>query len=168
MPVVLVTHDLDEAAMLADRIAVLYRGPHAAGLMDQSNLFRGRVQTHRPDRDLTLLDWGGRVLEARHAPHWPAGAEVDWMIPASHIVLHRRGRPSRGERENPVHGVIAEQLLLGETTAVTLQVDDDARQVLNFTLPTHAAERNGLAIGVRIGVSLLADGIHLMPPVEEY
>jgi molybdate transport system ATP-binding protein len=136
--------------------------------MDQSNLFRGRVQEHRAERNLTLLRWGERVLEARHAPHWPTGAQVDWLIPASHIVLHRRGRPSRGERENPVHGVIVEQLLLGETTAVTLNVDDDPHQALNFNLPSHAAERNGLAIGVRIGVSLLAEGIHLMPPIEEH
>lgn len=184
VPMILVTHDLEEALTLADRICVLYHGrtlqaarpqelllrpadAQVARLMDQSNLFRGRVHSHQTERNLTLLRWGERLLEARHAPHWPPGSTVDWLIPASHIVLHRRGRPSRGERENPVHGVIVEQLLLGETTAVTLQVDDAPQQVLNFSLPSHAAERNGLAIGARIGVSLLAEGIHLMPPVDE-
>jgi molybdate transport system ATP-binding protein len=30
-------------------------------------------------------------------------------------------------------------------------------------VPTHVARRNGLAVGEKIGVSLLASGIHLMP-----
>lgn len=183
VPTLLVTHDLDEALALADRLCVLYHGrtlqtaaprdvllrpvdAQVARLMDQSNLFQGRVREHRPEQGLTLLAWGERLLEVRHAPQWAPGAAVEWLIPASHIVLHRRGRPSRGERENPVHGVIDEQVLLGETTAITLRLDDDPDRVINFTLSTHAAERNGLAIGVRIGVSLLAEGIHLMPPMR--
>jgi molybdate transport system ATP-binding protein len=86
------------------------------------------------------------------------------MVPASHVVLHRRDRPSRGERENPVAGVVEQLATLGETTAVTLRVEGaPTHSRLNFSLSTHAARRNGLTPGVRATVSLLADGIHLMP-----
>ncbi len=86
-----------------------------------------------------------------------------WSIPASHIILHRRDRPSRGERENPVAGEIVRCIPMGEMTAVALRVVHGERTDIFFSVPTHVAERNGLALGVRAQVSLLAEGIHLMP-----
>ncbi len=180
IPMVLVTHDLSEASALADRLCVLYRGrtlqtgppgevlnhprdPLVARLMDQTNVFEGVVRERRPDGVL-LLDWRGRLLEVRDRGAFPVGAKVSWMIPPSHIVLHRRGRPSLGERENPVPGTVGEMVELGETTSVTMWVDGDPERPLNFTVATHAARRNALAPGADLRVSLLAEGIHLMPP----
>ncbi|MDR9440988.1 MAG: TOBE domain-containing protein, partial [Halomonas sp.] len=90
------------------------------------------------------------------------GQRVSWYLPPSDVVLHRRGRPSRGERENPVEGRVVEMAVLGGITSVALAFDhcDDT---LRFELPTHAARRNGLARGEAVGASLLAAGIHLMP-----
>jgi molybdate transport system ATP-binding protein len=180
IPTVLVTHDLAEAVALADRLVVLHRGRSlqagaprdvvrhpdsalVARLMDQNNLFDGIVRAHRPERGLTELLWRNRVLEATLAPGFAPGSPVTWLVPPSHIVLHRRGRPSLGERENPVPGTVSELVLLGETALVTMAVDGDATCILNFSIPAHAAERNGLEPGADIRVSLLADGIHLMP-----
>jgi molybdate transport system ATP-binding protein len=91
MPVVLVTHDLDEAIMLADRMAVLYRGrtlqigtpdevttrpvsAEVARLVDLRNLFEGTVAGHEPERARTLIDWAGRRIEAAARPDMrPAG-----------------------------------------------------------------------------------------------
>jgi molybdate transport system ATP-binding protein len=183
IPTVLVTHDLDEAATLADRVCVLHRGctlqdaaprelmlrpasPLVARLMDHSNLFGGRVQERRADGS-ALLAWDEHVLEITSAPTFAPGTAVTWMIPPSHVVLHRRGRPSRGERENPVTGVVAELAVLGETSNVTLAIDGREDRVLNFSISTHAAERNGLTVGAPVTVSLLASGIHLMPREQE-
>lgn len=183
IPTVLVTHDLDEAATLADRVCVLHRGctlqdaaprelmlrpasPLVARLMDHSNLFDGMVQEQRPDGS-TVLAWDEHVLEVAGASTWAPGTAVTWMIPPSHIVLHRRGRPSQGERENPVTGVVAELAVLGEASNVTMAIDGRDDRVLNFSISTHAAERNGLAFGAAITVSLLANGIHLMPQEQE-
>jgi molybdate transport system ATP-binding protein len=35
--------------------------------------------------------------------------------------------------------------------------------MLRFDIATHAAKRNQLSLGERVHVSLLAEGIHLMP-----
>lgn len=180
VPVVLVTHDLDEAAMLADRLCVLYRGhtlqegpptevmrhpqtPLVARLMDQSNIFDGVIKEHRINDGVTLLAWRDRVLETRYNGAFPKGVRVSWLIPPSHVVLHRRGRPSLGERENPVSGLVGEMIVLGENVLITLWVDGESDCPLNFTVATHAARRNGLAPGEALRVSLLAEGIHLMP-----
>ena len=183
VPIVLVTHDLDEARVLADRMVILSRGEtlqdgpttevmarpataQVARLLDQSNLFEGRVLAQRPDEGRTLLSWMDYTLEAAHAPAFGVGDRVSWMIPPECIILHRRDRPSAGERENPVSGVIGEYVPLGETTSVTVRVGVAAAVPLTMSLVTHHARRNKLAVGDAVKVTLLASGIHLMPPAD--
>ncbi|GGG28286.1 ABC transporter [Caldovatus sediminis] len=181
IPILLVTHDLDEAVALADRMCLMHRGrglqtappaemlarpasAEVARLLDLRNLFRGVVERHDPDSGITFLRWGGRVLEAAHAPGFAPGGTVDWLVPGSAVLLHRRGRPSFGERENPVAGRVLDLLALGEEAQVTLDIGDPGGGTLAFSLPLHAARRNGLAPGEDCTVSLLREGIHLMPP----
>ena len=184
MPIVLVTHDLDEAAMLADRMCILHRGrtlqigtPHevmtrpvdavVARLVDLRNVFEGIVQAHDAAAKCTFIDWHGITLEAASGTQVAAGARVAWTIPVSGIVLHRRDRPSRGEHENPVYGVVDDCLTLGDDTTIGIRPDGVRDALLTLRVPTHVAQRNGIAIGVRAGVSLLAHAIHLMPPVTD-
>ena len=180
MPVILVTHDLDEALMLADQLCVLHQGrtlqsgePYAvmtrpdtvevAQLVGLRNVFRAGVVGHDEARALTIIEWRGHRLEARLQTAFKPGTQVTWVIPQGHIMLHRRDRPSRGERENPVSGPVIECLPLGENVALTVAVNGPDRPPLFLTVPAHVARRNGIAMGVEIGLSLLADGIHLMP-----
>lgn len=180
MPIVLVTHDLDEAALLADRLTVLQKGvtlqtgtpeflavhplsAQVARLMDQPNLFTAQVLGHDRQRRVTLLRWRGALLEARLQENFPVGARVCWMIPAHQVLLHRRERPSRGERENPLAGRVVECRVTGNDAAVVLEVDSELNILLHFRVPAHVARRNDLAMGIKISVSLLAEGIHLMP-----
>jgi len=180
MPVVLVTHDLDEAAMLADRMTVLHRGrtlqtgrpdevttrpasAEVARLVDLRNLFRGTIAAGAPD-GRTTIDWGGLAIEAAAGPDFAPGADVSWVVPDGFIVLHRRDRPSRGEHENPVPGMIESVLAIGQTALVTLRPGHAPDLPIHFSVPLHVARRNGLAEGVAATVSLLAEGIHLLPP----
>ncbi|HSE76791.1 MAG TPA: ABC transporter ATP-binding protein [Alphaproteobacteria bacterium] len=179
LPIVLVTHDLEEAAGLADRMCILHHGhtlqsgapaevmnrpasAEVARLVDLPNVFDGEVVAHDAALRRTHLRWRGRTLEALHAPAFESGARVTWVIPAAGIVLHRRDRPSRGERENPIAGIVGECLRLGEMTAVTQFVDGNGATKLAFSIPSHVADRNGIAPGAGITVSLLSEAIHLM------
>ncbi|MGE0558788.1 MAG: ABC transporter ATP-binding protein [Burkholderiales bacterium] len=183
MPVILVTHDLDEALMLADRLCVLHQGrtlqsgvPHevmmrpdtveVAQLVGLRNVFRAGVIAHDAGRGVTVIEWRRHRLEARLQTDFKEGQQVTWAIPQGHLVLHRRDRPSRGERENPVSGTVLECLPLGENVALTVAVNGSDRPPLFLNVPAHTARRNGITQGVDITVSLLAEGIHLMPADE--
>jgi molybdate transport system ATP-binding protein len=176
IPIVLVTHDLEEASALADQICVLHNGtslqqdipellfsrpssPLIARLLDRHNLFEGVVVDVGGQR---RLQWGECTLEvAEGLASLPIGETVTWFLPASDIVLHRRGRPSLGERENPLAATVIEVVVLGGITSVSLRVSHG--DMLRFEIATHAARRNQLTSGVVVNVSLLAAGIHLMP-----
>ena len=47
-------------------------------------------------------------------------------------------------------------------SSVTLSVDNDSHSRVTLLVPTHVAQRNTLAVGVRAAVSLRADAIQLM------
>ena len=181
MPVILVTHDLEEAARLADRIAVLHRGallqtgtaaevtrrpasPAVARLVGIRNVFSGTLLAQRSVGGSPLIEWRGYQLETNAVPAMPGGEALTWCIPADSVIVHRRDRPSLGEHENPVKGMVTEALRLGEATELTIAVGDTADHPLHCTLPTHAARRNGIEAGIAIAVSLKADAIHLMQP----
>jgi molybdate transport system ATP-binding protein len=178
-PTILVTHDLGEARMLADRLCVIHDGrtlqsgppdsvlnrpisAEVARLVDVSNVFEARVAGHDAEPARTWLDWNGVSLESPHRPDLAVGSDVAWVIPAAFVVLHRRDRPSRGEHENPVSGVVSDMTALGDAVRVSLAVRGDPERPISFSVPAHVARRNGLGAGVEAAVSLLAEGLHVM------
>ena len=183
VPTLLVTHDLGDAGALADRMCVIGRGRtlqsgppqelisrplnrEVARLVGQRNLFQGRVRGPVPGQpQRILLEWQERLLQVDAASASRLEGNVDWMVPASHIVWHRPDRPSRGEAENPVQGIIDRVAGMGDTSTLSLLVDGRADCRLFFKLPTHVVRRKDVSAGQPATVSLLADGIHLMPPI---
>ncbi len=183
LPILLVTHDLEEAEMLADQMAVIHHGkilqqgppqtvmqrpanPEAARLVDIRNLFTGRLITLDVTRRVARLSWRGLPLEI----HWPKALascphDIEWCIPPAGIVLHSRLRPSRGVRENPVRGVIVEKVNFAGRANLILSPSHAPDLRLYCELPIHVAERNRLETGQEIAVSLLKKAIHLLPPV---
>ena len=179
IPMVLVTHDLDEAQLLGDRLSVLHHGRTlqtggvqkvmrqpasalVARLLDHRNVFTGVVSRHDAPNGKTWIDWAGTEIECALATRFVPGDRVDWVVPESHVVMHRRERPSRGERENPMRGVARDVVILGGDARVTLDVRG-ADTPLTFEVSAHVAARNRVESGAEVAVSLLADGIHLMP-----
>ncbi|MCY4285034.1 MAG: ABC transporter ATP-binding protein [Thiotrichales bacterium] len=178
IPMVLVTHDLEEAQLLGDRLSVLHHGRTlqtgrlenvmrrpagalVARLLDQRNVFAGVVSHHDEEAGTTWIDWAGTRIECALATRFAPGDRVDWVVPESHVVMHRRERPSRGERENPVRGIVRDVVILGGDARVTLDVHG-VDTPLTFEVSVHVAKRNRIAAGAEASVSLLADGIHLM------
>ncbi|MCW5753008.1 MAG: ABC transporter, partial [Alphaproteobacteria bacterium] len=138
--------------------------PEVARLVDLRNLFHGRICEHRPQDGRSLIEWAGHRLETGFQPDFAVGSEVAWVIPDGFIVPHRRDRPSRGEHENPVRGRLASVLHIGPTAHLALRLEAGEPHPLFFSVPGHVARRNGFVAGAEVVVSLLAQGIHLMPP----
>lgn len=183
MPVVLVTHDLEEAAQLSDRMSILHRGqilqegpPYeimarpasraVARLIDLKNIFRARIAGHDRHKKITFLDWDGLKLEAEFNGQFAVGVFVDWVVSSGSVILHRRRGPSRGVRENPVHGTIANIVRLGEMVTVAINLEGHSKHPMFMSISAHAASRNAIVPGDRVGVSLRSDDIHLMAPHE--
>lgn len=183
IPIVLVTHDLDEARMLADRMTLLSHGrtlqsgtpgdiltrpvsAQVARLVELNNVFGGTLQSVEA-QGRGLLCWRAHRFEVERVNGFVPGARLSWVIPPEDVILHRRDRPSLGERENPIGGRIDDCLPLGDATRIVLALDGDARARITFSVPTHVARRNGIAAGEMVRVSLLAAGIHLMPAEPE-
>lgn len=179
IPIILVTHDLDEAAMLADKICVLHNGkslqtgspidvmrkPNSATvarLMDIRNLFEGQLVEQSLVEDRSVINWAGIRFEAPYQEGFSAGKTVNWSISADKVLLHRRRSPSKGVKENPVTGRITEIVTISGVTNIFIEVSQEPKIKLHMDLPPHVLERNQLKVGESISMSLLKTDIHLM------
>ena len=176
MPVILVTHDLDEAAMLADNLCVIHQGntlqqgrpnqvlfkPNNVAIarqVDARNVFTGQLVEYE---NTIKLKWYDYLIDVADTNNFSAGDDIHWTLSPSKVLLHQRVRKSRGEHENPLVGTIREMVSLRGITTLILNVVHTDNVNLQMDLPEHVAMRNDLKIGETISVSLLADAIHLM------
>jgi molybdate transport system ATP-binding protein len=183
IPIVLVTHDLNEASMLADRLVVMDAGQvlqqgspehihnaprnaRVADLVGIRNRFDGVWLGPADVAGQGLLRWVGAgeagtpapVLTVRDKGKVPPGQAVSWIIPSDGISLveaHGQGGPTDFEAE------VNDARHLGEITLVTLTLPavPGARLVLTVS----GARRQGLAAGARLGVRLDSSRVHVMP-----
>jgi molybdate transport system ATP-binding protein len=179
IPIILVTHDLDEACMFANKLCVLHNGTTlqvgtpeevlrhprnatVARLIDIRNLFEGRVIKHDSGNNCTQISWECGTLEAPYSPGFDIDEKLYWCISPAEVLLHRRVLPSRGVKENPVYGHIKELVTISGITSVIIEITGKQDIKLYMDLPQHVVQRNSLEVGEEIGVSLLKNAIHLM------
>lgn len=174
MPVILVTHDLEEATLLADRMCILDGGTtlqtgtpdtllqapdsaNVARMLGMRNVFSGRVLAHT--QDFSVLGWEGLSLKVRAHPHLPVGMPVKWVIPISGVLLMplagRLGTPL----DNPLPVKVQRMLSLGEQYRVNLLA---GKNQLTMNVARHVAQRYSLTSGDSIEVRLRGETIHLM------
>lgn len=173
MPVVLVTHDLEEATLLADRLCILAGGitlqtaslehllaypatPQVARLVGMRNLFAGTVQQHCEDH--SLIDWNGQSLRVRRQPEWQPGQPVSWGLPTSSVLLMPQ-QHSPAPMDNTVQVKIERILTLGEHMRVDMC---RGQERLTMTVPRHLAQRYELSVGQTTMIRLRGESIHLM------
>jgi len=176
MPIVLVTHDLDEAAMLADMMCVIHQGktlqqgepeqvlyqPNNTNIARQVDVRNISTAELVVDEEKLKLKWHGVLLDVKHTTGFSIGQMIHWTIAPAKILLHQRVRPSRGEHENPIKGVIKDLITLKGITTVLFTVEHTKDELMQMDVPEHVAMRNELAIGETIAVSILSEAIHLM------
>lgn len=181
VPIVLVTHDLDEARLLADRLVVMDRGrvlqegtPEAihraprnarvADLVGIVNRFeglwlgpastpgRGRMRWTAPG----VAAEEAPVLEVRDKGRLRAGQRLTWVIPGEGVALvdAARAPDEFGAR-------VTQARHLGEIMLATLTPDAVESAPIRVTLS--GAQRRRVAPGTRLAVRLDLDLVHVMP-----
>ncbi len=183
MPVILVTHDLDEAVMLADRMTImahgrtLQSGPplevlarpasvEVARLVGLRNVFEGEVIAHDRATASTLLQWQQHLLTTRLQENFAIGSTVAWSIPAEAVLLTASDRAPSGSRDNPLGGRLGKLVRLGDRVRLQVFVHGAPDTPLAMTVPRHLAERYALAEGQSLTLRLRGEQIHLMPMAE--
>ena len=180
IPIVLVTHDLEEATLLSDRLALLSRGKvlqagaplevlhrprsvEVARLAGMKNIFPARVLRHDAPEDTTWIDWEGLPVRAPLREALRVGEDIAWAIPTDAVLLLSAFRPMP-PGDTRFDARITRIIALGSQLHVTVQ--PFARQGLPMTLTVarHIAERQGLREGEPVPLRLRGRSIQLMPP----
>lgn len=175
-----VTHDLEEAFVLSDRIAVLYEGRiqqtgtreevfyspcncRVARFLDLRNVFKGELC--RVQDDTVYISWKGHVIEAyAPSPSVLLHDSVSFCIRPEEIMIVRLGRSLRpGIKENMLSGQIVGEVPKGATHALLFRVNGSkAEHDLEIELPNHVYHRLNLAHEKQITVSLKKRAVHFL------
>ena len=183
VPIVLVTHDLNEARLLADRLVVMdggtvlqqgtpqfvHRAPRnerVADLVGIHNRFQGVWEGPAANVGHGRLRWlaGGAVPEANPAlevvdkGRITPGQEVTWVLPGDGIQLLDEVEPHRPDE---FAATIADVRHLGETTLATLRLQGWPLAVLSISVA--GADQRRLVTGATIVVGLDLAKVHVMP-----
>jgi molybdate transport system ATP-binding protein len=185
IPIVLVTHDLNEARQLADTLAVmdggdvlqhgspatLYSSPRNARVADLvgiQNRFQGvwlgPDASHPGMGWLAWLPSDGQTAEplrlrVRDKGRLAPEQRVSWVIQAD--GLHLLHQPPAEGAHTTVCARLAEMRYLGDLSLATLMLDDVPGTRLQLTLA--GAQRSGLQVGQKLCVRLDMDWVHVMP-----
>ena len=180
VPIVMVTHDLREARLLADRLCILEHGctlqqgppeqvmsrprnARVAALVGLRDIHQG-VFLNDP---VVGLRWGGptspvflRTIDKGRIAH---DTPVRWVIGGEHVQLHVDPPP-----DNPVlPNLVACRLLrldrLGEVTTLACQVAAEPPALLHLEITTRLATQMGLTAGQPAWLQLEPSSIHIMP-----
>lgn len=170
IPVLLVTHDLDEAAMLAHRLVVLAKGrtlqegppeavfrrpssPEVARLIGHRNILSGVGRA--PGR----LDWQG--LEIAVDAGLEPGQLVTWVVAPNDV----RVRPWEEAPDRPGHtyleGTVTALIRQGDLIRGVLALPGGG--TLHLTASRHLEDRGQLVIGAPVRVALAASRIQVYP-----
>lgn len=182
IPIVLVTHDLNEARMLADRLVVIdagqvlqqgapdaiHRAPRNARVADLvgiQNRFHGKWLGASDQPGWGWLRWSPDGVDSAAAPllkvrdkgRIPAGQAVTWVIPSDGITVFDR----TPEQVDEFGAEVVDARRLGEITLATLVLAEVRGTPLLLTLS--GPQRLRFAVGALLAVRLDLGLIHVMP-----
>jgi len=168
IPILLVTHDLREADLLADRITVIDEGislqtasPHVlfqkprnsrvAELVGINNIFEGVFNAGN-------LTWDGcnKQFNVTDKGKIPPGTPVAWVIPPEGLSLHSESSKAR------IAATVESISALGQIAVIQLGIKDSDHRI---TWEASAAEvrRLSLDIGKAAYLEIDEKKIHIMP-----
>jgi molybdate transport system ATP-binding protein len=168
IPIVLVTHDLHEADLLADRITVIDQGiglqtaapqvlfqkprnSRVAELVGINNMFEGIFNAGK-------LNWNdsGLLFNVVDKGKIPPNTPVAWVIPADGLSLHAQ------QTNLSIPAKVMHISSLGQIAVIVLKLNEGAHTI---TWQASAAEvrRLALAVGTTTQIEIDSAKIHIMP-----
>ena len=180
LPIVMVTHDLREARLLADRISILDggttlqdgapervmsqpRNARVAALVGLRDIHPGVFHRATSTGTMARLRWGdaaaGIDLVTFDKGRLEDGAHVRWVISGEHVQLHAHPVAAT----NTVPCLLHDMRRLGEI--VTLQCRPQALPAsrLHLDVTTRFARLTDLQVGAVVHLEIDPQGIHIMP-----
>ncbi|OYY17356.1 MAG: ABC transporter [Polynucleobacter sp. 24-46-87] len=168
IPILLVTHDLREADLLADQITVIDKGislqtaapqvlfqrprnSRVAELVGINNMFNGVF-------DSGSLSWDGckMVFSVTDKGKIPPKVRVAWVIPQSGLSVHNK------PTENSVPVLVEKMSSLGQIAVIQLRIQDSENTV-EWEASSAEVKRLKMQVGSLMHLELDGDQIHIMP-----
>ena len=180
LPIVMVTHDLREARLLADRMCILERGDtlqdgppervlsrprnaRVAALVGLRDIHAGVFRKADSAAPTGTLLWGaadgGVALQTTDKGRLADGARVRWVIAGEHVQLHVQ--PPVGPNVLPC--TVNRLRQLGEITTLECQLTAPPEARMHLELTTREVKKRGIESGSHVFLQLDPDGIHIMP-----
>ena len=173
--VLLVTHDLDEAAQLASHLLLIDQGrllqagettqvltrprnEQAAKLLDIPNVFSATLE--KTAAEISQLRWGGHDLQIAATDLTTTG-NVKFAVLPQNILLVKSDKPWGSHLENPIPTQVIDVVALGGEVLVLLKVKEGDDQ-LQMRLPERAIRRYPITTGSEVTVCLRSSDIILL------
>jgi molybdate transport system ATP-binding protein len=168
IPILLVTHDLREADLLADQITVIDQGislqtaaPHVlfqkprnsrvAELVGISNMFHGVF-------DAGSLSWDGceKIFTVADKGKIPPKARVAWVIPQSGLSVHTK------PTQTSIPALVEKMSSLGQIAVIQLRVQE-SKNTIEWEASSAEVKRLEMEVGKQMHIELDGNQIHIMP-----
>jgi len=178
LPIIMVTHDINEALLLADRMTLLSHGrtiqsgpPRdvmarpvdvaAARLLGIRNLFDGEIEAHDEAAGLTMIRSGDSILACSLDTRWSVGARVRWMVPNSGIRLRAGTQGGLPQSRNRVRVAVQQMLRLGDDVRITASLPDQEFP-LHIQVSSRLSDKLELQPGSTTDLVFLEETIHIL------
>jgi molybdate transport system ATP-binding protein len=168
IPILLVTHDLREADLLADHITVIDQGiglqtaapqvlfqkprnSRVAALVGINNMFEGIFTAGK-------LSWNKSnfAFEVLDKGKIPPGTPVAWVIPADGLSLHT------SQVSGSIQARVQQISALGQVAVIQL-ITDDGGHAICWEASAAEVKRLGLEAGGNTYIQIDGNKIHIMP-----
>lgn len=180
IPTIFVTHDVEEAFILGDRIAVLNEGRvEQIGTKDEvfyrprtrkvakflavKNIFDGVVVEVSPSDKSMKVESEGFPLSTNYRENLVVGDRVEFCIRPEDIKVLREDKPVRDYlRENIITGTIIKILEKGPSHTIFVGLKDK-EYTFEISMPNSSYRNLGLKEGQRIRISIRRESVWVIP-----
>ena len=184
LPIVMVTHDLREARLLADRMCILEcgetlqdgtpervlsrpRNARVAALVGLRDIHSGVFLKAADGESNGRLRWGdaaeGVELQTVDKGRLDDGAAVRWVIAGEYVQLTRL----HPDQPNVIPSKVNRQRQLGEITTLVCRLTKPPEALIHLDVTTRLVRQWGLKSGSIVFLQFDSKGIHIMPVRRE-